>query len=71
MAGDEPSIGQSGFSLYADQKGRLVGSMITLLVLSTFFVCLRLLSRKLSKAGFWLDDYLTILALVCHALHMS
>lgn len=67
MATDAPPIGQPGFNLYADQKGRILGSMIALLVLSTTFVMLRLLSRKLSKAGFWLDDYLIVLALVGQA----
>ena len=64
MATDAPPVGQPGFNLHADQQGRIVGSMITLLILSTAFVMLRMLSRKLSKAGFWLDDYLVVLALV-------
>lgn len=35
----------------------LIGSSIVLIVLSTIFVVLRLVSRKLSKAGFWVNYY--------------
>ena len=38
-----------------NQNLNLIGSSVTLLVLSTVFVVLRLLSRKLSKAGFWVS----------------
>ena len=71
MAIDAPPVGQPGFNLHADQQGRIVGSMVTLLILSTSFVMLRLLSRKFSKAGVWLDDYLVVLALVCRARSSS
>ena len=33
----------------------IIGASATLLVLSTVFVSLRLLSRKLSKAGLWVS----------------
>lgn len=35
------------------QTARLIGSSVALIALSTIFVFLRLVSRKLSKAGFW------------------
>lgn len=35
------------------QTKRLIGSSVVLIALSTIFVLLRLLSRRLSKAGFW------------------
>lgn len=38
-----------------NQSLNLIGSSVALLVLSTVFVALRLLSRKLSKAGFWVS----------------
>lgn len=36
-----------------NETKRLIGSSVVLIVLSTTFVVLRLVSRKLSKAGFW------------------
>lgn len=36
---------------------RLIGSSVVLIALSTIFVALRLVSRKLSKAGFWVTYY--------------
>lgn len=36
-----------------NQTKRLIGSSVALIALSTIFVFLRLVSRKLSKAGFW------------------
>lgn len=38
-----------------NQNQDIIGASATLLVLSTVFVALRLLSRKLSKAGFWVS----------------
>ena len=36
-----------------NQNERLIGSNVALITLSTTFVLLRLASRKVSKAGFW------------------
>lgn len=38
-----------------NQNQSIIGASVTLLVLSTVFVALRLLSRNLSKAGFWVS----------------
>lgn len=38
---------------HENEKRRLIGSSAVLIALSTIFVILRLVSRKLSKAGFW------------------
>lgn len=38
---------------HENEKRRLIGSSVVLIALSTIFVILRLVSRKLSKAGFW------------------
>lgn len=38
-----------------NQNQEIIGASVTLLVLSTVFVALRLLSRKLSKAGYWVS----------------
>lgn len=38
-----------------NQNQTIIGASVTLLVLSTVFVVLRLLSRKLSNAGFWVS----------------
>lgn len=53
-----------GIDLNADQGPRLVGSMITLIVLPTLFVIARLVSRKVARAGYWWDDFFVVLACV-------
>ena len=53
-----------GTDLKADQGPRLVGSMITLMVLPTIFVIGRLISRKVARAGYWWDDLFVVLACV-------
>lgn len=39
------------------ESRRLIGTSVVLIALSTIFVVLRLVSRKLSKAGFWVTYY--------------
>lgn len=51
-----------GVNLKADQGPRLVGSMITLIVLPTLFVIARLVSRKVARAGYWWDDLFVVFA---------
>ena len=63
MATEAPPIGP-GFDLYADQSGRLKSANIALIILPTIFVVLRLVSRKVSRAGYWHDDLLVLLALL-------
>lgn len=57
-----------GIDLNADQGTRLVGSMVTLIVLPTIFVIGRLISRKVARAGYWWDDLLVVIACVSDAL---
>ena len=42
-----------GMDLQADQRGRIIGSSAAILAITIISVVLRLLSRKLSKAGLW------------------
>ena len=63
MATEAPPIGP-GFDLYADQSGRLKSANFVLIILPTIFVALRLTSRKVSRAGYWWDDFLILLALL-------
>ena len=42
----------------------IVGTCVALIVFSTLAVALRFLSRRLSKAGYWYDDWLALAALV-------
>ena len=51
--GDTPP---PGIDLYADQKTRIIGSMVALIVLPTLFVIARLVSRKVSHAGYWVIE---------------
>lgn len=41
------------FDLYANQQGRIRASNIVFIILPTIFVILRLISRKISRAGYW------------------
>lgn len=57
MSGPPPAILHSpGFNLYADQGDKIVGTMIALIVLASTFVALRLASRHLARAGFWVSE---------------
>ncbi|KAL8644847.1 MAG: hypothetical protein Q9210_007041 [Variospora velana] len=64
MSADVPPIDEPGFDLYANQQGRIIASSIAFIILTTGFVSLRLLSRRLSGARFWWDDLLAVIALV-------
>ena len=58
-SGPPPSIvHRPGFNLYADQGDKIVGTMIALIVLASTFVTLRLVSRYLARAGFWVSKVL-------------
>lgn len=48
--------GQAGFDIHADQRGRIIGTSVAVFVLTDCFVGLRLLSRKLARAGYWVSE---------------
>ena len=52
---DSPPVNQPGFDLFADQGDKVTSVMIVLMVLSSSFVVLRLLSRKVAHAGYWVS----------------
>ncbi|KAL8837151.1 MAG: hypothetical protein Q9176_005894 [Flavoplaca citrina] len=56
MSLDTPPLDDPNFDLYADQRGRIIGSCTAFIVLTTIVVVLRLLSRKLAHAGFWYSE---------------
>ncbi|KAL9068514.1 MAG: hypothetical protein Q9161_006163 [Pseudevernia consocians] len=51
-------------ALYENRNGDILGASLTLLLLPTVTVTLRLLSRWISRAGFWWDDATVILAML-------
>ncbi|KAL8916431.1 MAG: hypothetical protein Q9208_008517 [Pyrenodesmia sp. 3 TL-2023] len=53
-----------GPEMYEDRSAHVVGASIVLIILPAIAVVLRLLSRWISRAGLWVDDYVVILALV-------
>ena len=53
MATDAPPVGQAGFKLHANQDTRLRASNIVFVLLPTAFVILRLVSRRIARAGYW------------------
>lgn len=46
---------QPGFNLHADQGDKILGTMVALIALASTFVVLRLTSRHLARAGFWVS----------------
>ncbi|KAI4175051.1 MAG: hypothetical protein LQ348_006252 [Seirophora lacunosa] len=50
--------------LYENRSAHVVAAAVVLLTLPTIAVILRLLSRRMSRAGLWVDDYVVVLALV-------
>ncbi|CAF9926325.1 MAG: hypothetical protein HETSPECPRED_006305 [Heterodermia speciosa] len=51
-------------ALWANRNSEVMSASVTFLVLPTFFVALRLLSRYMSGAGLWWDDWTAILGMV-------
>ena len=51
-----PSQGEDGFDIHADQRGRIIGSCVAIFVITDVFVALRLLSRRLARAGYWVSE---------------
>lgn len=44
---------EAGIDVNADQRGRIIGSCVAIFVITDIFVLLRLVSRKLAGAGYW------------------
>jgi hypothetical protein len=63
--GLDPITTPDGEDPTANQTPRILGVSITLIVVPTTVVLLRLLARTLSKAGFWWDDFMVLFALLC------
>lgn len=49
--------------VHASKTRTLLAADITLIFLSAIAVALRLLSRRLSRAGLWYDDYAILVAM--------
>lgn len=47
-----------------DATGILYGGMITYLVVSLVFICLRFYSKRIAKGKFYLDDWVLVLSFV-------
>ncbi|KAM0794797.1 hypothetical protein BDR22DRAFT_670235 [Usnea florida] len=57
-----PAHNSTNDYLSQSRGGEIIGASIPLLILPTVAVALRLLSRWVSRAGFWWDDYTIVLA---------
>jgi len=53
-----------GLNIHESRQPQLYAASTITFVLAVLAVCLRFLSRKLLKAGYWLDDWLSVGALV-------
>ena len=53
-----------GLDLNDSQAPRIIGTCVTLIIISTISVALRFLARRLSRAGLWWDDWTMLGALV-------
>ena len=40
-----------------DQRGRIIGSCVAIFIITDIFVLLRLVSRKLAQAGYWVSFF--------------
>lgn len=56
----------SGIDIHEDQRGRIIGSSAAIFVITLTFVVLRLVSRKLSRAGLWVRNELQTRPMPCH-----
>ena len=54
--------------IHDDRRRQVVALNATLLVLGSITVVLRLIGRKLQGAQLKIDDFLMVLAVVCHVL---
>lgn len=45
--------GDAQTDIHGDQRGRIIGSCVAIFVITDIFVLLRLVSRKLARAGYW------------------
>ena len=50
---DAIPVGDADIDIEASQRGRIIGSCVAILVITDVFVLLRLVSRKLARAGYW------------------
>ena len=61
--------GDPQVDIHADQRGRIIGSCVAIFIITDVFVVLRLVSRKLARAGYWVSLGKEILAMVdCRVL---
>ena len=49
-------VGNAAVDIHADQRGRIIGSCVAIFVITDIFVLLRLVSRKLARAGYWVRN---------------
>ena len=53
-----------GLNVNDSQSSRIIGTCVTLIVISTIVVALRFVARHLSRAGLWWDDWTILAALI-------
>lgn len=56
--------------IHADQRGRIIGSCVAIFAITDLSVILRLVSRKLARAGYWVRTR-NIVMLVEHRVLMA
>ena len=52
------------YGVFSSKSGPIRGSVLALWIYALLGLCLRFLARRLSKAGFWYDEWLLIPAMV-------
>ena len=48
--------GDAQIDIHADQRGRIIGSCVAIFIITDISVLLRLVSRKLARAGYWVSE---------------
>ena len=59
------------YGVFFYEKGPIRGSALALWFYALLGLCLRFLARRLSKAGFWYDDWLLIPAIVSNDIKLQ
>ena len=61
---------ENWYGVFFYKRDPIRGSVLALWFYAVLGVCLRLLARRLSKAGFWYDDWLLIPAIVSNDMKL-
>jgi predicted lysophospholipase L1 biosynthesis ABC-type transport system permease subunit len=62
------STAPPGIDLYGNAQGAITGFVASTWALAVIAVILRFVSRRIARAGYWMDDWLMLPALAIYTL---